>query len=112
MKQHMSGEEDLDRLFAAYRTACPEVELGANFMPEVWARIDARRAFLPSFEHLARFVMALCAVACVVLGLLNYHSGASSEQSYAEAIATDQNTELTYHAELVRASDGGWDSSR
>jgi hypothetical protein len=112
-KQTLSDNE-LDRLFTSYRDACPDVELSANFMPGIWARIEARRGFLPSFQHLARFVMAACAVACLLLALLNFGTGRATvpaEPNYAEALASDQNAEATY-ADLVRVSDRTWDASR
>jgi hypothetical protein len=33
----------LDELFVQYRSACPDVEGGPNFMPQLWQRIEARR---------------------------------------------------------------------
>ena len=33
----------LDSLWAEYRDACPDAEPGANFMPQLWQRIEARR---------------------------------------------------------------------
>lgn len=38
-----AGHDALDRLFAAYRRATSEVEASRNFLPELWARIDAQR---------------------------------------------------------------------
>jgi hypothetical protein len=33
----------LDALFVEYRSACPDVEGGPNFMPALWQKIEARR---------------------------------------------------------------------
>ena len=48
----MRGNDDqrLDALFRAYREACPAPEPSANFMPNLWQRIEARQTlhvFLP-----------------------------------------------------------------
>ena len=37
-------EQELDKLFEASRTAFPELEPSPNFLPEVWAKIEERRA--------------------------------------------------------------------
>jgi len=39
------GDEnaELDALFQAYRAACPDPDASANFMPELWRRIEERQ---------------------------------------------------------------------
>ena len=37
-------EERLEWLFRAYRAACPAPEPSANFMPNLWAKIDSHRS--------------------------------------------------------------------
>ena len=37
-------EARLDDLFHAYREACPDPEPSVNFMPAMWAKIEARQA--------------------------------------------------------------------
>lgn len=60
--------EKLDELFAAYRDACQVPEAGANFMPEVWARIDAKRGLSLSLRRWAQAFAVLGAAACLLLG--------------------------------------------
>ncbi len=36
-------EAQLDALFQAYLEACPAPEPSANFMPQLWQRIEARQ---------------------------------------------------------------------
>ena len=36
-------DSKLDALFAEYRSACPDPEPSADFMPAMWKRIEARR---------------------------------------------------------------------
>ena len=54
----------MDALFRAYRDACPAPELSANFMPELWQRIEARQRNSIFFGRVARgFVTAAMALA-------------------------------------------------
>ena len=48
----MSPDQDvkLDRLFAAYRDALPEVEPSAHFVAGVWQQIEARQAASPDVK--------------------------------------------------------------
>lgn len=56
---HRSDDERLDALFRAYRAACPDQDASANFMPELWQRIEARQTFTFSFRRMANaFVTA------------------------------------------------------
>jgi hypothetical protein len=41
---NVNREQELDELFAASRDAFPELECSPNFLPEVWAKIEERRA--------------------------------------------------------------------
>jgi hypothetical protein len=106
----MASEQELDQLFAQYRAGCPDVELSANFMPELWGRIEARKGFWPVFEHLARAAVSLCALACLVVALLNFAAvprTTAPEQSYAEALASDQSAEAIFYADAIRPSPVG-----
>ena len=46
-------ENKLDEVFAAYRESLPNHEASANFTPELWKRIEARRRSVSSLPHLA-----------------------------------------------------------
>jgi len=46
------GDNQLDRLLASYRQACPDVDAGPEFMPKLWQRIESRR--VESFSILKR----------------------------------------------------------
>ncbi|MEI9976759.1 MAG: hypothetical protein WDO73_34700 [Ignavibacteriota bacterium] len=67
----MRGNEDekLDALFRAYRDACPDPEASANFMPTLWARIDARQTFLFSFRRMARAFATAAVALSIALGV-------------------------------------------
>jgi hypothetical protein len=64
-----SGDGKLDTLFRVYESVCPVPEPSANFMPGLWARIEARQTYTFSFQRLASaFVTAALAVS-IALGL-------------------------------------------
>jgi hypothetical protein len=61
------NETKLDALFAEYRSACPDPDSGADFMPNLWRKIEARRMEGVSvFRRMAQ----LCLVATAALTLL------------------------------------------
>jgi anti-sigma-K factor RskA len=65
----MNGHVDdkLDALWAEYRAACPDPEPGANFLPMLWQKIEARRVETTSvFRHMAQ----AWAVAALALALI------------------------------------------
>ena len=84
-----NDEQRLDALFRAYRDACPTPEASANFMPNLWQRIEAHQTYTFSFRRMANaFVTAALALS---LGLGVYmsipRSNSYSSQSYIEALA-------------------------
>ncbi|MGA2576061.1 MAG: hypothetical protein ABSF64_08040 [Bryobacteraceae bacterium] len=81
----------LDALFRAYRDACPDPDVSANFMPELWRRIEERQR---SVFFMGRWARALVTAAAVLsLGMAAYlyipHGRTSvfSVESYVEALA-------------------------
>ncbi|HFB98900.1 MAG TPA: hypothetical protein ENJ62_07150 [Bryobacterales bacterium] len=60
--------DDLDRLFAAYREACPAPEPGPDFMPGVWRKIDARRRLTLLIPRWAAGFVAAAAALCILMG--------------------------------------------
>jgi hypothetical protein len=83
-------EERLDALFRAYRNACPEVEAGANFMPELWQRIEGRQSFAFSFRRLANTLVPVAVALSLALGIYAYsprHNTTLSGETYIEALA-------------------------
>lgn len=60
-------DDKLDGLWAEYRAACPDPEVGPTFMPQLWERIEARRTATASvFRRLAQ----VCVMATVTLTIL------------------------------------------
>jgi hypothetical protein len=99
-------EGALADLFLRYREACPDVEPGVNFMPELWRKIEARPAFWAVFSHFGRIAAPACAAVCLLFLLLNLSSASDSSltPTYTDALAADHNAEMTYYAEGVRSS--------
>ncbi|WP_031499153.1 hypothetical protein [Bryobacter aggregatus] len=61
-------------MFVAYKQACPEVEATPNFMPMLWARIDAQRKSEEGIWRWANGFASAAAVVVVVLGFLVYQN--------------------------------------
>jgi hypothetical protein len=90
--QEMSGdnplENELDRVFAAYRAACPEPEPSANFMPELWARIESRRSFRFQLTRWGQLFATGASVACFAV-VLTWGAMDHAQVSYVEALLDD-----------------------
>jgi len=63
-------ESRLDELFLAYRDACPVPEASANFMPEIWARIEAREVSTNWFGRVAKTLVTAGVAATVIIGMM------------------------------------------
>ena len=100
-----NNDSGLDDLFASYRSACPEPDPGANFMPGLWHRIESRHSFRFVFQQLARPLMAGSAALVVLLLILNIVSSQHarlSDPSYVDALMADHTAEKTYYTEAIR----------
>jgi len=62
--------QELDGLFAAYRNAVPDPEAGANFMPELWRKIEARQRMVIRIKKLTQVFVAAAAAICLLFGIL------------------------------------------
>jgi len=84
-----SADERLDALFRAYARACPTPEPSANFMPNLWQRIESRQSFSFSFHRMANAFVTVAVALSIGLGF--YLSVLSStggySQTYIEALA-------------------------
>jgi hypothetical protein len=63
-----SDDQKLDALFQAYREACTPPETSANFMPNLWARIEARQSFTFVFQRLGNALATAAVALSLVLG--------------------------------------------
>ncbi len=96
-QNHQMGSDDarLDALFEAYRAACPDLEPGAEFMPRLWQRIEARQGMSAVFGRLARNLATAALALSTLLGLAVSISGsrvALPSESYVEVLAEEHNS--------------------
>jgi len=68
--QHHPDDERLDSMFQAYREACEPRQVSANFMPELWQKIDKVQSSRFSFRRIARGFLSAAAAMSLVLATL------------------------------------------
>lgn len=108
----MNSEQQLDKLFNAYRQACPEVDASANFMPNLWAKIEARRKAETWIWRWANAFASVAAVVVLLLGLALYkQAGPMPQRAYIEKltdeISEDHFLEAAYVAKAKPVKWGG-----
>jgi hypothetical protein len=92
--KHHSDDERLDALFQAYRAAFPDRDASANFMPQLWQKVEARQAFTFSFRRMANGFVTAALALTIFLGVYMAFPPRSSSNypvSYLQALA-DANT--------------------
>jgi hypothetical protein len=97
MEQGNSDELRLDKMFRAYHEACPIPEASANFMPALWARIEAREVSTSWFGSVAKMLVTAALAASVILGLMISSLNQSSaffNATFVEALRADHASTL------------------
>lgn len=94
MDLHRGGnEQELDHLFGAYKHACRAPEPSANFMPDLWRRIESRQSFTFSFRRMANALATAAVALSIALGVYmsiphnNINNYNNTSTSYIEALA-------------------------
>lgn len=95
MRQQDEGK--LDRLFAAYRDATPEIEPSPEFLASVWRKIEEQRpsSWLNALGFWSPRVAALGVLAAGALAFstwldqTNHREAAVLESSYVEKLTVD-----------------------
>ena len=90
-------EQELDRLFAKYRAAMPELEASPEFVANVWRRIEEARPSIwtSMLQHWAPRFAALGAAAAVLLTVSTWipqqqqRRESVLDRSYLEALTVD-----------------------
>jgi hypothetical protein len=91
------AEVRLDELFLAYRQAGPDLDASANFMPAMWARIEAREVSTNWFGRVAKALVTAALAASVILGLMissTNQSNAFFNATFVDALRADHASTL------------------
>jgi hypothetical protein len=88
-KNDAKNDQKLAALFRAYHDACPVPEPSANFMPNLWAKIESHQTFTFSFRRMANAFVTAAVALSIALGVYMSipHANPNSPQSYIEALA-------------------------
>ncbi len=119
--QNSASSQRLDDLFRAYHAACEPGEVSANFMPELWQKIENVQSATFSFRRIAKSFVTLAAALSMILAIIGFVPGQSSGPIYSasyvdvlaahnEALAAHGPAEsVQYALELIRpdVSDDG-----
>ena len=104
-------EQRLTKLWRAYRGACPDPEGSPDFMPGLWARIEAGQVpnwIEPLRWWATRLAAASALVAAVMVGSLRYLPPSDAEPisaSYLYAVPADALAE--YDGDLWLLAENG-----
>lgn len=96
-EERPEAESHLDALFAAYREAYPDPDPSVHFMPELWARIEAREVSTNLFGRMAKALVTAALAATVILGLMVStfsHRDTQFNGTYVEALRADRASAL------------------
>ena len=106
-----SHDQQLDALFRAYHDACPVPDASANFMPNLWARIESRQRSTFSFRRMANALTTAAVAASLALGIymsIPRSSAFDNTQTYVEELAdasTPETMDLVNPATLDLPAD-------
>jgi hypothetical protein len=87
---------ELKALFASYRAAVPDPDASANFMPELWRRIQARQTLMLRVRKLTQVFVGAAAAACLLFAMIQVVPGGSRQEvhaSYVDALAAAHPTD-------------------
>jgi hypothetical protein len=93
MSLEQDREERLNGLFLQYKAACPETDAGANFLPLMWQRIEARRNPVLQWVTMSRRALAGVLALCMILGVVMATALSNSQfyhSTYIEALDDDE----------------------
>jgi hypothetical protein len=105
-----NADRKLDQLFRAYREACPDVEAGPNFMPQLWQKIERRQNLPFVMRRFARVFASAAAAACLVMSLLLVLPSKRSPLSYLDVLDQENPPETLAYADIDEdpLGESGW----
>jgi anti-sigma factor RsiW len=84
----VNNEAKLDRLFQAYRETTAYNGANPNFMPELWARIESRRANSRMVERFSKIFATATVAAAFALGIfVSVTPQQVADETWVETIA-------------------------
>ena len=94
-------DDKLDPVWAAYREACPDVDPGVHFMPQLWQRIETRRGAVASswFRLWAEVWLVATVTLALVMGAILIPRFQSNPPAY-----------LASYVDVLAAADSANDS--
>ena len=69
---------ELNSLFAKYRAAVPDPDASANFMPELWRKIEARQSLMLRVRKLTQVFVGAAAAVCLLFAMIQVSAGSRS----------------------------------
>jgi hypothetical protein len=96
-------DQELNSLFAEYRQAIPDPEEGADFMPRLWGRIEAKRSFVYRLKRLSQLAVATALAVCLLSSILI----APLTQRDTQGAGTYVDMLAEAHADETLAATGG-----
>jgi hypothetical protein len=100
-----ANEVQFDRLMGEYRDACPVPEASANFMPQLWERIDASQGWTKQVWKWANsfaVAAALASLFFVMMQMLPRTSAVFASATYLETLDDQHDNDAL--AELAMTS--------
>ena len=97
-------DEQLDKLFRAYREACPDPDPGAEFMPGLWSKIEARRSYTLDLRWWTSAFVTAAAALCIAMAIYTAQPPVSPvyTTTYVDTLDTGEALETLAYADLVR----------
>ena len=94
---------ELNQFFEQYRSACPDVEPGVQFMPVLWQKIEARRSnnLWFSFTRLGKNALTVSAALCLLLLAMNLSAPPEVSSTYTDALISAGSAEQVAFSEAL-----------
>ncbi len=80
----------LNALFAGYKAAVPDPDASANFMPQLWRKIEARQILMLRVRKLTQVFVGAAAAVCLLFAMIQVVPARSRPEvhaSYVDALA-------------------------
>jgi|SRR5437660_5872171 len=102
-------DREFEGLLEQYRRAVDEPEPSVNFMPKLWANIEARRSYAFRFRRLTQLVIGAAAAICLLIaGVSTVTTGQPTPQltgTYLDALAEAHPVDTLAAQGIVRADE-------